>query len=416
MMICVPITETTADEFLAAIHEAEQTADAIELRLDYLPAEILPRVIAELRARIARIAKPLIFTFRPREQGGRRDLTLEQRRSFWRGLPQEIVAAMAFADFEFDLVESFADSPPPVPWSKVICSWHNFDETPKDLIERYERMAPAPAAIVKIATQANRIGDCLRIFEVIERAGSAKPVIALAMGMPGLTTRVLALSRGAILTFGALRRGAESASGQPTVSELRDLYRVKQLSRATEIFGIIGQPVGHSRSPLMHNAALKVLNRDGVYLPFEVDDVDEFVRDFVRPATRKLEWRLRGLSVTIPHKLAVIPHLDFVDATAKAIGAVNTVVVEGGDLRGYNTDCAGAMRPLEELIDARGARVAVIGAGGSARAVCYGLNERGANVTIHARGVGKAQPLADEFNAKTALIDDFDGQAEIVIN
>src|SRR5207244_2676635 len=112
--------------------------------------------------------------------------------------------------------------------------YHNFNETPADLSQLYDRIARTPAAVVKIATQAVRIADCLQIFEVFERRMSPKPVIALGMGLPGLPTRILALSRGAMLTFGALRRGAESASGQPTAMELRDLYRVKQLSRESE--------------------------------------------------------------------------------------------------------------------------------------------------------------------------------------
>src|SRR6266511_1718169 len=368
-LICAPITEVGPDSFLATIHEAERIADAIELRFDYLPAESLPQLIVDLSSSIARVSKPLIFTFRPREQGGKRDLSLQDRRDFWRGLPPEIVNSIAYADFEFDLVESFANELPPAPWEKVICSWHECAETPHDLIARYDQMASTPAAVVKIATQANRITDCLRVFELIEHAKGKKPVIALAMGLPGLMTRVLAPARGAILTFGSLRRGAESAAGQPTVAELRDLYRVKQLSRASEVFGVIGNPVGHSRSPPIHNAALKALNRDGVYLPFEVDDLESFVCGFVHPKTGKLDWNLRGLSVTIPHKLAIIPYLDFVDATAGGVGAVNTVVVEGDELHGYNTDVAGAMKPL-----------------------------------------------ADEFRARTASLESFNGEADVVIN
>jgi 3-dehydroquinate dehydratase / shikimate dehydrogenase len=415
-IICAPITETSASTFLTTTHEAEQVADAIELRFDYLPDEALPQLIVKLYSRVARVSKPLILTFRPREQGGKRDLSLQDRRDFWRGLPPEIGASIAFADFEFDLVESFADERPPVAWEKVICSWHDFAETPHDLIARYDRMASSPAAVVKIATQANRISDCLRVFELIEHAKGKKPVIALAMGLPGLMTRALALARGAMLTFGSLRHGAESAAGQPTVAELRDLYRVKQLTRESEIFGVIGNPVGHSRSPLMHNAALKALNRDGVYLPFEVDDLGSFVCGFVHPKTRKLDWNLRGFSVTIPHKLAIIPYLDFVDTTAHSVGAVNTVVVEGDELRGYNTDVAGAMRPLDEIIDVKGARVAVIGAGGSARAICYGLSRSGAEVTIYARDLLKAHPLADEFKTRTAALESFKGEADVVIN
>ncbi len=401
------------------MREAEKLADAIELRLDYLPAEALPHLLVELSSLITRVSKPLIFTFRPREQGGKRDLSLQDRRDFWRALPPEIVRSIAFADFESDLVESFANERPPAPWEKVISSWHDFAETPHDLIARFDRMASSPAAVVKIATQANRISDCLRIFELIEHAKGKKPVIALGMGLPGLMTRALAPARGAMLTFGSLRRGAESAAGQPTVAELRDLYRVEQISRDSEIFGVIGNPVGHSRSPLIHNAALRALDRDGVYLPFEVDDVDSFVRGFVHPKTRKLDWNLRGLSVTIPHKLAIIPYLDFVDAAARSVGAVNTVVIEGDELPrlcGYNTDVAGAMKPLDEMIDVKGARVAVIGAGGSARAICYGLSQRGAGVTIYARDLKKAQPLADEFKTRTASLESFSGEADVVIN
>src|SRR5207244_2148121 len=138
-------------------------------------------------------------------------------------------------------------------------------------------------------------------FELIEQPGHSKQVIVLGMGLPGIATRILSLSRGAMLTFGSLRRGSESAAGQPTVTELRDLYRVKHLTRESEIFGIIGHPVGHSRSPLMHSAALAALNRSGVYLPFEVDDVASFVCGFLHPKTKKINWNLRGLSVTIPH-------------------------------------------------------------------------------------------------------------------
>jgi 3-dehydroquinate dehydratase/shikimate dehydrogenase len=413
-LICVPITEPSLEDFMQATAAASSVADAIELRVDYLTEGDASRAIKLFSDPKNKIQKPLILTHRPREQGGQREISFGDRREFWRGFSDW--ESIAYADLEFDLVEHLAKGDTPVRWEQVICSWHDFAETPHDLIARYDLMASAPAAVVKIATRAKGIGDCLRIFELIEHAKGKKPVIALAMGLPGLMTRVLALSRGAILTFGSLQRGAESAPGQPTAAELRDLYRVKELSPDSMILGIIGNPVGHSRSPLMHNAALRALNWDGVYLPFEVDDAGSFLCGFVHPRTKKLDWHLRGLSVTIPHKLAVIPYLDFIDATAKTIGAVNTVVVEGDQLHGYNTDAAGAMKPLDEMIDMKGARVAVLGAGGSARAVCYGLRERGADVTIYARDLEKARPLADEFNARIASLESFSGQADVVIN
>lgn len=415
-LVCVPITETESAPFLAALAAAATSADIIELRLDYLSDAARAEVFAQLPARMTQHHTPLLFTFRPREQGGQRDLNVAERRAFWQNLPAEVAAQITLADFELDLVESFAAETAPLPWEKVICSWHNFESTPDDLIPRYERMAATPAAVIKLATKCNRLGDCLRLFELIEHAQGRKPIIALGMGMPGLSTRVLSLSRGTLLTFGALQRGAESAPGQPTVADLNQLYRVKQLTRASQIFGVIGQPIGHSRSPLIHNPALQAVGIDGVYLPLEVDDTASFVRGFVHPKTRKLDWNLRGLSVTIPHKLSVIPFLDEIDATAQAIGAVNTIIVEADRLRGFNTDVHGAMQPLTELMDVRGTRVAVLGAGGSARAVCYGLKQRGAHVTIYARDVRKAQPLADEFNATAAELDSFHAQADIVIH
>ncbi len=411
-LICVPITETEAEAFLNAIEEATQVADIIELRLDYLRENELTNLLGKLPKR--EVNKPLLFTFRPREQGGLRDLTLADRLNFWRDLSNETKALITFADFELDLVEQLANQPPPLPWHKVICSHHNFDETPASLHEIYQRIARTPAAIVKIATKANRIADCLLLFELMQRG--AKPVIILGMGLPGIATRILALSRGALLTFGALKRGAESASGQPTATELRELYRAHQLTQHSEIYGVIGHPVGHSRSPLIHNAALKAIGRDAVYLPLEVGDAPAFLRDFVHPKTKKLDWNLRGLSVTIPHKLSVMPHLDFISSAAQTIGAVNTIIVKGNALYGDNTDVIGAMKPLEELLAINGTRAAIIGAGGAARAICYGLQQRGASVTIYARDVHKAQTLADEFNAQAAAVADFNGNADIVIN
>jgi 3-dehydroquinate dehydratase / shikimate dehydrogenase len=410
--ICIPITETNAISFIAAIEEAVPLADIIELRLDYLTDDDREQVLKNLASR--ENSKPFLFTFRPREQGGMRDLSLETRLNFWQSLKSEILKLISYADFELDLVEHLADKIPPISWDKIICSNHNFDETPANIDEVYDRIVRTPAAVIKIATKANRITDCLPLFDLMERG--EKPAIILGMGLPGISTRILSLSRGAMLTFGALRRGAESASGQPTATELRDLFRVHQLSKQSEIYGVVGNPVGHSRSPLIHNSAFKFLNRDAVYLPFEVDDITEFVRDFVHPKTKKFDWNLRGLSITIPYKISIMPQLDFIAPEAQGVGAINTVVVKNNELHGHNTDVAGAMNPLEKLIELKGARAAIIGAGGAARGVCYGLRERGADITIYARDTLKAKILADEFNTNFAKLSDFNGAADVIIN
>src|SRR5262249_40664214 len=153
-LICVPITETSFDYFMRAVTDAASVADAVELRVDYLTHDDAQRAIKFLSDPKNKIQKPLILTCRPREQGGQRDLPFIDRRDFWRG--NSGWETIAYADLEFDLVEDLANVSAPIPWEKVICSWHDFAETPHDLIARYDLMASTPAAVVKIAARANR--------------------------------------------------------------------------------------------------------------------------------------------------------------------------------------------------------------------------------------------------------------------
>ena len=217
------------------------------------------------------------------------------------------------------------------------------------------------------------------------------------MGQAGMITRVLGPSRGSFLTYGSLVSGKESAEGQFTCEELIDLYQIRRLSRDTSITGIIGSPIAHSASPAMHNRAFAELGLDFVYLPLEVQNVEEFFKRMVRPNTREVDWNLRGLSVTIPHKTKIIPLLYEVNEDAGEVGAVNTIVVNQGLLIGYNTDVQGSMGPLEKVCALTGENCAVIGAGGAARAVIYGLLRRGARVNVFARSIKEAYPMSDSF-------------------
>lgn len=411
-LICIPITERDAGSFWSAYLEAARAADIVELRLDYLSegeeSKVLSRITTET------LPAPLILTFRPREQGGMRDLSLEKRVKFWESLPPELLNRISLVDFELELVEHFATSQPPVSWNKVICSNHDFQETPADIGAIFERISKTPAGIAKIACLAKELTDCVKLFELM--AESEKPFIILGMGIAGISTRVLAPAMGAVLTFGSLRKGAESASGQPTAEELKLLYRADKLDRSTEIYGVVAHPVGHSRSPFIHNAAFSSTGRNAVYLPFEASDLKAFFSEMVRPGTRRIDWNFKGLSVTIPHKLAVMELLDEVDPIARAIGAVNTVAVQGEKLCGFNTDVTGAMRPLEKMIDLSGVKAAVLGAGGAARAICAGLKERSAAVEVYARNPEKAASLTKDFQVGLKALSDFSGGVDVVIN
>jgi len=420
--VCVPVCVPVASELHEAVARAAKLADVIELRFDCLDDGQLEDALARLASLVTQTQLPFIITNRPAEQGGRRALEESVRVEFWRRISELLreSGARVYADVELDLLESVhAKLPREILESfTLICSQHDFRRTPEDLDTLYERMARTGARVIKIAAQAEAITDCARLLALVERARrDGLEMIAVSMGEAGLLTRVLAPFFGALLTYGSLEVGSETAPGQLTARELRDIYRVQKIDAETIVTGIVGKPVAHSLSPHMHNAAFYARGVNAVYIPFEVADVSAFVRRMARPSTRELDWKLRGFSVTAPHKSSIIEHLDWVEPLASEIGAINTVVVEGTELRGYNTDARAALAPLESLFELRDARVAVIGAGGAARALLWGLRERGARATVFARNLERARETAEAFDAEVSQLEDarFEG-FDLVVN
>ena len=416
--VCVPVCVRSAAELRPSIERAREVADIIELRLDCLEVDQLEAARAQLAALLGATSLPFVVTFRPREQGGGHSLSVAERAAFWRVAPRLLRDApglsgdaglkdRAFADLELDLLESphAAALGPLFDGFNVICSHHDFRETPSDLREIFDRMARTPARLLKMAVRANSITDCVEVLRLVERGRRAgREVIAVSMGEAGLLTRVLAPAFGAFLTYGSLDAAQATAPGQLSARQLRDLYRVHTLNPRTLVTGLVGSPVGHSLSPRMHNAAFKALGLDAVYLPLEVADVSEFVRRMADPRTRELPWNLGGLSVTAPHKQGVIPHLDRLSPEAKRIGAVNTVRFTPDGLEGFNTDADASVVPLRGLVELRGARVAVLGAGGAARAILWSLSERGARATVFARDIERGARVASQFGADSAAL------------
>lgn len=385
----------------------------IELRMDCLEDETqLERATLELPALFRERTRPHLITFRAAEQGGARALDLERRVRFWLENFSPGRERADYADLELDIAAHFQTlearrAQKLLDWNKVICSHHDFERVPADLESIFARMLQTPARILKLAVEAREITDALAVFRLLEQARRAgREMIAVAMGEAGLLTRILAPARGAFLTFGALTREHATAPGQITARELRALYRIGLINEQTEIMGLVGSPVRHSLSPHLHNAAFAALGLNAVYIPFEVGDAHAFIRRMAHPRTRELLWNLRGLSVTAPHKSAIIPLLDSIEPAAREIGAVNTVVVSGDALGGYNTDAAAALAPLAGLMSLGGARVAVLGAGGAARAVLWSLREAdAASVTVFARDPVCARATAEKFEAVCRTLD-----------
>lgn len=403
--ICVPICERTVGAAEQRITQAGEVADLIELRLDCLDPSHTEdtRQVADL---LAHTSRPTILTLRPSEQGGHRVLDEKSRLRFW-SLNRPLESG--FLDIELDLVTNATqlDLGKSFDWSRVICSHHDFAEVSGNLGLLYEQMARTPARILKIAVTANDVTDCLPLFGLLERArGEGREIIAIAMGLAGIVTRILGPSRGSYLTYAALDNDSATAPGQITVDELQRIYRVSKITSETQITGLVGLPVSHSISPHIHNAAFEASGFDGVYIPLEVRDIAVFMRRMVHPRSREIKWNLRGLSVTAPHKSAVMSFLDRVEPAAAEIGAVNTIVVDNDKLHGYNTDAAAFIKTLAGRVgDLRDVRCAVIGSGGVASAAVWGLKQKQTDVTVFARDTEKARVLAEKFGAAWKTLD-----------
>ncbi len=422
-LLCVPVGAPHANELSSAARRAAQVADIIELRLDYLTEAELEEVTSSfLQTLVASLARPLIITLRSVEEGGRGEFTLSQRLRFWRRIFGQTQPTNLFFDLEYELLsyvrqheKELYDS---IAQEQVICSYHDFAGTSQNLNDLYERMNNMRARVLKIAVKVDDAVGCVPVFQLLESARrQGREMSSIAMGEAGVATRILATSRGGFLTYGALDAEHITAPGQISARALRDLYRIHNINRETIITGLVGSSVAHSASPQMHNEAFIHTGINAVYVPFEVKALSEFITRMARPRTGEIDWNLRGFSVTAPHKTEIIQHLDWVDPTAREMGSINTVIVKGDELHGYNTDAVAALSPLQEMIKLPDARAAVIGAGGAARSLVWSLRKAGARVTVFARNVARAAKLASDFAVshaplEAAHFDEFD----IVIN
>ena len=398
-MICIPIVATTEQGIVAEMAAAAKSADLVELRMDYAPGADIERLLANRPC-------PVIVTNRPVREGGRYDGPEEERLAL---LQRAVALGAEYVDVELDSVTRIRRGER----ARLIVSHHDFDATPANLEEIHARIVRSGADIAKLVCMATDIRDNLRMFSMLR--STKHPTIALCMGEQGLISRILGRKFGNALTFASLAAGKESAPGQISAADLRDLYHYQRVGRDTAVYGVIGNPVAHSMSPAILNAAFREAGLNAVYVPFKVEcDVVEFVNAF-----RELE--VMGYSVTIPHKQRVITAMEEVDAVVEKTGAMNTVVNREGRLFGANTDLPGALKALENAAggeDAlRGKRVLLLGAGGAARALAFGLISRGASLVIANRTHERGVKLAGEVGCECCRLADIAScDADILVN
>jgi len=395
--LCVAIQGSSAAEMMERAEAALKDSKFFEFRLDSLakPAAVLPGLKEFLAAHRDVTG---IGTCRRKPFGGH----------FVRSLTDEFAMLLAAAEAGCTIVDlevESAEEAKPAQLKKfreglraagcaLLISFHDFTRT-KSLDQAALRIEAFQPEFVKVVSTARTLADNLAVLKLIEDHSLSAQVVGIAMGDEGLVSRVLGPREGGAFTFASFSEDSETAPGQVTVKTLRDLYRVEQLDQATRIFGVAGNPIGHSLSPLMHNTAFRRESVNAVMLPLKVKALEDLL-------TVVRELPLGGVAVTMPLKQEVLPHLANMDPLTARIGACNTLRTGAdGKIYGFNTDVAGVVRPLEKRLRLKGARIAVLGAGGAARAAVFALVEQGAEVLVVNRTHEKAVALARQAKAKS---------------
>jgi 3-dehydroquinate dehydratase / shikimate dehydrogenase len=377
--LCVTVMAPTMAE-LRRCRDAVADADLVELRLDGVAD---PDVAGALSGR----RHPVIVTCRPTWEGGAFAGSEEERR---RLLGEAMALGAEHIDVEWragfdDLVRGGRE--------RIVLSSHDFTTVPGDLTEQARAMHATGAGIVKIAVTTKCLADCIPVLRLGAACGRDMRMALIAMGPHGVASRVLPQRFSSTWSYA----GSVNAVGQLTPETLLDLYRFRSLRDTTAVYGLVGSPIDHSVSPHMHNAAFRDTQLDAVYLPLPATDAVDFVA-FAQAIG------LRGASVTIPFKVSLFDHVDEVVAVARRVGAINTIRVDDdGRWLGGNTDVSGFLQPLiDRGIPLSGARAAILGAGGSARAVAIALAPAGAEVTIHSRNAARVSETAQAVGALAA--------------
>ena len=429
--IVAPIFVQSVDAVLPQIADAvKQGADMIELRCDEANREIIEEILTRPEVR----CKPIIATVRAKAEGGlfsgseadRLNLILHACRLKPDYVDIEFDTWRKNPDFIGQAVPLLAEDPTDTSGRpKLILSNHDFSSRPADLQQRLTAMAEVSSAcIIKAAYQAENLIDALEAFRLYEELPQTirKPLVIIAMGEAGLITRILAAKYNAAFTFALPAGSATTAPGQPKITELIHTYRFRSQVRNSPVYGVIGWPVSHSVSPMIHNAGFHAAGLPGVYVPLPVEPEYEAFCATVTAMRALRDFNFRGASVTIPHKAHAARYLEssggMLDETSARIGVINTLYFPSdGTVGGTNSDWHGAIEAMRaatgwNLTDLAFKRVAVLGAGGAARAMVAGFASLGATVVVYNRTLKRAQELAYEFNGKighvsAALLDEF---------
>jgi len=389
--VCVAVVGEDASNIVERAESLVRDNPFMEFRLDYLaqPAAALPKLKAFLDLHPE---ATVIATCRRSVNGGKFKGSASAQLDI---LTKAAATGFQLVDIELQSAEILKSSELSQLKDRVgvILSYHDF-KTTKKLEETFAAMKRYPADFYKLVSTATTLSDNVVMMKFLQAHSAQHEMVGLCMGEQGIISRVLGVRAGSVFTFAAATRGEETAPGQVTASELRDTYRIEMVDAATQVYGVAGDPVAHSLSPIMMNAAFRRETVNAVYLALHAKTLKDLMACVP-------EIPIRGLSITMPYKQDIVDALSNSDPLTRQIGACNTLVrSQDGKLYGFNTDVAGVLVPLEQRIELQGAKVLLIGAGGVARAAAFGLKNKGAEVFITNRTPEKGQSLARQVKAK----------------
>jgi 3-dehydroquinate dehydratase/shikimate dehydrogenase len=409
IMICVSVGRSRW-KMVVQEHRAlaAKGAELVELRLDWLSN------VPDLNRLIENRPTPVVITCRRAEDRGRWRGTEEQRQTLLRSA---IVAGVEYVDLEEDIAKSI----PRYGSTKRIISFHDFDGTPDNIAEIHQRMAKLDPDIIKIVTMANSPTDMARMLRLVK--DSTIPTAGFCMGEIGMPSRVLCGKYGSPLTYATFSESRELAPGQLSFQQMREIYNYDAVTENTRVFGVVGDPIAHSLSPLIHNFAFRAAGVDAVYVPFRIPE------GTLAESLQALDpLGIDGYSVTIPHKEAAAKFAEHCDDDVRAIGASNTLTRnEIQQWQAANTDAPAALESILKGLstpdklatesDLMGRKVLLLGAGGAARAVGTALVRAGALVTICSRTHKRAIALADEIGCQHVSWENRGaGEPDILVN
>jgi 3-dehydroquinate dehydratase / shikimate dehydrogenase len=348
--VCVAISGVNPQEMVEKAEAIAHDNPFLEFRLDYLSNPI--QGLSKLKAFLSQHTYvQAIATCRRVPNGGKFKGSLAAQVEVLRKAAE---AGCQYVDVDLQSAQSLKIAEIQKLKSKagLVLSYHDFKAT-KKLDELFESMKVFPADIYKVVTTATSLSDNVVMMRFLEAQSSHHSLVGVCMGEQGIISRVIGVRAGSVFTFAAASAGEETAPGQIAAKTLRDVYRIEQVDAATKIYGVAGDPIQHSLSPAMMNAAFRRENLDSVYLPLHAKKIEDLV-NCIR------EIPLHGVSITMPYKEAILEYLDNCEPLCQRIGACNTIIRgQDGKLYGFNTDVAGVVRPIEQRIHPKDAKILV---------------------------------------------------------